>query len=83
MSVRPAVFEGEGGWPNSCDADTACATVAYRAESSRTRRRLMHPDCPIDQVYLYRELIDFRKAINALGVLVRQELNLSPFASTL
>jgi hypothetical protein len=43
----------------------------------------MHLDCPIDQVYLYRELIDFRKAINALGVLVRQELNLSPFASTL
>lgn len=43
----------------------------------------MHPGCPIDQVYLYREPIDFRKAINALSVLVEQELGLSPFASAL
>lgn len=43
----------------------------------------MHPGCPIDQVYLYRESIDFRKSINALSVLVEQELGLSPFASAL
>jgi len=43
----------------------------------------MHPGCPIDQVYLYREPIDFRKAINALSVLVEQELGLNPFASAL
>ena len=43
----------------------------------------MHPGCPILQVYLYREPIDFRKSINALSVLVEQELGLSPFASAL
>jgi transposase len=43
----------------------------------------MHPGCPIDQVYLYRDPIDFRKAINALSVLVEQELGLNPFASAL
>jgi transposase len=43
----------------------------------------MHPGCPIEQVYLYRAPIDFRKAINALSVLVEQELGLSPFASAL
>ncbi len=43
----------------------------------------MHPGCPIDQVYLYREPIDFRKAIDGLSVLVEQELGLSPFASAL
>jgi transposase len=43
----------------------------------------MHPGCPIDQVYLCREPVDFRKAINALSVLVEQELGLSPFASAL
>jgi len=43
----------------------------------------MHPGCPIDQVYLYREPIDFRKAIDGLSVLVEQELGLSPFANAL
>ena len=43
----------------------------------------MHPGCTIEQVYLYREPIDFRKAINGLSVLVEQELGLSPFASAL
>ena len=43
----------------------------------------MHPGCPIDQDYLYCEPIDFRKAINALSVLVEQELGLSPFANAL
>jgi transposase len=43
----------------------------------------MHPGCPIEQVYLYRPPIDFRKAINALSVLVEQDLGLNPFASAL
>ena len=43
----------------------------------------MHPGCPIEQVYIYREPIDFRKAIDGLSVLVEQELGLSPFASAL
>ncbi|NDP40931.1 MAG: IS66 family insertion sequence element accessory protein TnpB [Rhodoferax sp.] len=43
----------------------------------------MHPGCSIDQVYLCREPIDFRKAINGLSALVEQELGLSPFASAL
>jgi len=43
----------------------------------------MHPGCTIDQVYLYREPIDFRKAIDGLSVLVELELGLSPFASAL
>ena len=43
----------------------------------------MHPGCPIEQVYLYSEPIDFRKSINALSVLVEQELGLSPFARAL
>lgn len=43
----------------------------------------MHPGCPIDQVYLYREPIDFRKAIDGLSVLVELELGLNPFASAL
>ena len=43
----------------------------------------MHPGCPIEQVYLYREPIDFRKAIDGLSVLVEQELGLSPFASAM
>jgi hypothetical protein len=40
-------------------------------------------ELPIEQVYLYRDPIDFRKAINALSVLVEQELGLNPFASAL
>ena len=43
----------------------------------------MHPGCTIEQVYLYREPIDFRKAIDGLSVLVEQELGLNPFASAL
>lgn len=41
----------------------------------------MHPGCTIDQVYLYTEPIDFRKAIDGPSVLVELELGLSPFAS--
>jgi transposase len=43
----------------------------------------MHPGCTLEQVYLYREPIDFRKAIDGLSVLVEQELGLNPFASAL
>ena len=43
----------------------------------------MHPGCTLDQVYLYRDPIDFRKAIDGLSVLVEQELGLTPFASAL
>lgn len=43
----------------------------------------MHPGCHIEQVYLCREPVDFRKAINGLSVMVEQELGLNPFASAL
>lgn len=43
----------------------------------------MHPGCHIEQVYLCREPIDFRKAINGLSVMVEQELGLNPFGSAL
>ena len=43
----------------------------------------MHPGCIIDQVYLYRLPIDFRKSIDGLSVLVEQALELNPFASAL
>ena len=43
----------------------------------------MHPGCTIAQVYLYREPIDSRKAIDGLSALVELELGLSPFASAL
>ena len=43
----------------------------------------MHPGCHIEQVYLCREPIDFRKSINGLSALVEQELALNPFGSSL
>ena len=43
----------------------------------------MHPGCTVEQVYLYRQPIDFRKAIDGLSALVELELGLSPFASAL
>jgi transposase len=43
----------------------------------------MHPGCDIEQVYLCREPIDFRKSINGLSVLVEHELGLNPFGSAL
>lgn len=43
----------------------------------------MHPGCAIEQVYLCREPIDFRKSIDGLSVLVEQELGLNPFGSAL
>jgi transposase len=56
-------------------AGGACAHFAGSA--------LMHPGCQIEQVYLCREPIDFRKAINGLSVMVEQELGLNPFGSAL
>ena len=43
----------------------------------------MHPGCRIDQVYLCRAPVDFRKSIGGLSVLVEQGLELSPFGSAL
>lgn len=43
----------------------------------------MHPGCRIEQVYLCREPIDFRKSICGLSVLVEQELELNPFGNAL
>jgi transposase len=39
----------------------------------------MHPGSRIDQVYLCRAPIDFRKSIDGLSALVEQELVLNPF----
>jgi len=43
----------------------------------------MHPGCPIEQVYLCREPVDFRKSIDGLSVLVEQEFGLNPFAQVM
>lgn len=43
----------------------------------------MHAGCRVEQVYLCRSPVDFRKSISGLGVLVEQELELNPFASAL
>lgn len=43
----------------------------------------MHPGYQIEQVYLCRVAIDFRKSIAGLSVLVEQELALNPFGSAL
>ncbi len=36
-----------------------------------------------DDIYLCRDPVDFRKAINGLTVLVEQQMALSPFADAL
>jgi transposase len=43
----------------------------------------MHPGCRVEQVYLCRAPVDFRKSIGGLSVLVEQELELDPFGSAL
>ena len=43
----------------------------------------MHPGCRIDQVFLCREPVDFRKSIGGLSVLVEQALGRDPFGSAL
>ena len=34
----------------------------------------------VNQIYLHREVVDFRKSINGLVVIVEQEMSLSPFS---
>ena len=43
----------------------------------------MHPGYRVEQVYLCRAPIDFRKSIDGLSALVQQELALDPFGSAL
>jgi transposase len=43
----------------------------------------MHPGSHIEQVYLCRKPIDFRKSIDGLSVLVEQALEMNPFGSAL
>ena len=56
---------------------TSLAGMAGSAGARRARSALMHPGCAIEQVYLCREPIGFRKSINGLGVLVEQALGLN------
>ena len=37
----------------------------------------------ISSVYLHREIVDFRKAINGLVAIVEQQMNLSPYADAI
>lgn len=37
----------------------------------------------INEVYLYRDPVDFRKAINGLSLIVEQQMQLSPFIDAL
>lgn len=37
----------------------------------------------VPAIYLYRQPVDFRKAINGLSVMVEQEMGLSPYADGL
>ncbi len=37
----------------------------------------------IDEIYLYRESIDFRKGINGLVLLVQEELEIDPFSRSI
>jgi transposase len=43
----------------------------------------MHPGYVIEQVYLCRQPVDFRKSINGLSVLVEQTLERNPFSQAL
>jgi transposase len=57
--------------------------MAFGAQPSDKRGALMHPGCKIEQVFLYRQAIDFRKAINGLSALVEHELGKNPFDAAL
>ncbi|MBL4806425.1 MAG: IS66 family insertion sequence element accessory protein TnpB [Rhodobacteraceae bacterium] len=37
----------------------------------------------IETLYLHRDVVDFRKSINGLVVIVEQDMQLSPFSDTL
>jgi transposase len=43
----------------------------------------MSPLSDIDTLYLYRDVVDFRKSINGLVVIVEQDMQLSPFSDAL
>ena len=43
----------------------------------------MHPGSRIDQVYLCRDPVDFRKSIDGLSALVEQQFGMNPFGSAL
>jgi transposase len=57
--------------------------MAGRRRARVSGGALMHPGCRIEQVYLCRDPVDFRKSIGGLSVLVEQELELDPFGSAL
>lgn len=44
---------------------------------------MMRPSDQLPQVYLCREVVDFRKGINGLALIVEQSLALNPFEETL
>ncbi|MEB0141087.1 MULTISPECIES: IS66 family insertion sequence element accessory protein TnpB [unclassified Undibacterium] len=68
---------------SSRDRCTAIARMVGEFVARHAGSPLMHAGCRIDQVYLCRTPVDFRKSIDGLSVLVEQELELSPFASAL
>ena len=75
-----------GGWRESAvDARQIRrrAHCSSRAGAVARVSALMHSGCRIDQVYLCRDPVDFRKSIDGLSALVEQELKLDPFGSTL
>ena len=43
----------------------------------------MRPDDVLQEVYLCRQSVDFRKGINGLAILVEEQLRLSPFSQHL
>ena len=43
---------------------------------------MMRPEDGLD-VYVYRQVVDFRKSINGLSAIVEQELEVSPFSTHL
>lgn len=61
----------------------AVGDVAAGVRPSPRGSAPMHPGCRIDQVFLCRKPVDFRKSIGGLSVLVEQERGLDPFASAL
>ena len=44
---------------------------------------LMHPGYEPDQIFLYRDRVDFRKSIDGLAAIVEMELGMNIFSSSL
>ena len=44
---------------------------------------MLRPDNALPEVYLCRDIVDFRKGINGLSILVEQVLQLNPFSEQL